>query len=353
MSRCKSLVLGLCLCLVVSAVADEEAEDADELSVSGFIETSMTANLMNPPVPVDKGGNILPTNQYVPYFTQPLSFHIGTVHIAASGSKAAASYTLEVDAGTVAKGNSGGSLFDIQEAYINYDFGNVKVTAGKFATFEGIDLVETPLNPVITPGVLYWLAEPIFHVGTYATVPVGEKFEVRAGIVNGWDELHDDAANKSVIFRLGGNYGYLTWGLSGTYGKEYGGAEPRLSVDLTGVLTASDKLTLNYQGNYGQEKVGDATMKWTGAGLQPVFALSDRVSLSARGEFFKDDGGFRSGTTQTLISATGCAAYALTETTKARCELRFDTSDQDVFYDANGDPASSQITATVQLAQMF
>jgi len=350
MPRSQWLIVGLCLFFAGSAVAHEE-DDADELSVSGFIETSLTANLANPPT-VDSKGNPRAANAYFPYFGQPLSFHLGTVHVAASGSQGKASYTVEFDAGTVAKGNAGGNLVDLQEAYVTYDFGGAKVTAGKFVTFEGIEVVESPLNPVITHGLLFWLAEPVSHVGAYATIPIGRQFEARVGVVNGWDEWDDEATSKTILGRLSGNYGYLTWGLSGTYGKESGGTDPRLSLDLTGVLTA-DRLTLNYQGNYGREMVDNEEMRWWGAGLQPVLALSEKVTLSARGELFKDDGGFRSGADQTLLSATGCVAYALTKTTKARCEFRLDRSNKEVFVDGEGNPTKSQRTVTVQLAQMF
>lgn len=337
------LSLGLGVCLVSAALAEEEKE----WTISGFVETSVTANVANPVVSKDD-----PANIFYPYFTQPRSFHLGTVHVGVSGSKGKTSYTLEFDAGTVAKINSGG-LVDVQEAYVTYDFGGVKLTAGKFVTFEGIEVIETPLNPVITHGFLYYLAEPVYHVGTYATIPLGEKFEARVGMVNGWDALHDDAGDKTLIGRLGGNYGYLTWGLSGTYGEE-GGTEPRLSLDLTGVLNVSDKLTLSYQGNYGQENVKNETARWLGAGLQPVLALTDTLTLSARGELFKDDKGFRTGTDQTLFALTGCLGYRLDEATRVRGEVRWDSSDKSVFLDHDGQPKKkSQIIVSLQLAQMF
>lgn len=350
MRRWMSLGVGVCLVSVVLA------EEERGLTLSGFVETSLTANVADPPAPRDNEGNPLPTNRFYPYFTQPRSFHIGTVHVAASGSKGKASYTLEFDAGTVAKINSGG-LVDVQEAYITYDFGEVKLTAGKFVTFEGIEVIETPLNPVITHGFLYYLAEPVYHVGAYATIPLGEKFEARVGLVNGWDALHDDTADKTLLGRLSGNYGYLTWGLSGTYGKE-GGPEPRLSLDLTGALNASDKLALNYQGNYGQENVENETAKWFGVGLQPVLALTEKLTLSARGELFKDDGpdddGFRTETDQTLFTLTGCLGYRLAESTRVRGEVRWDRSDKSVFLDRNGQPTEkSQTVVSLQLTQMF
>ncbi|MBM3213821.1 hypothetical protein FJZ36_02765 [Candidatus Poribacteria bacterium] len=350
------VLIGIACCLLAStAIADDAEMDdgaADGLSVSGYVDTTFVANVANPPSVDDGAGGTLPANTYFPYYTDAMSFYLGAAHVVASGASGAASYTVEIDAGRIAEVNSGGSLFDIQEAYASYGFGSASVTVGKFVTFEGIDLIESPDNPVITHGLLYTYAEPIYHVGAFAAIPIGEQFEARAGVANGWDRLVSTEPHKTLLARLGGDYGYLSWGLSGTFGKE-GGDSERLSIDFTGSADATDSLSIGFQGNYGAEDVADESVTWMGAGLQPVFALSDKVTLSARGEWFKDEDGFRTGTAQTLISVSACGAYSLSDTTRLRVEARLDTSDEDVFIDADGLASSSQMVGAVQFVQSF
>src|SRR5258708_16699814 len=84
--------------------------------------------------------------------------------------------------------------------------GGFTFTAGKFATYEGIEVIEGPADPTITRGFLFWLAEPVTHVGAklhYTTGPV----DVGVGLVNGWDtnntlfETGDNNNQKTLIWR--------------------------------------------------------------------------------------------------------------------------------------------------------
>jgi hypothetical protein len=200
-------------------------------------------------------------------------------------------------------------LFDVREAYAVYTDSGFTFTAGKFTTYEGIEVVDGPANPTISRGFLYWLAEPITHVGAklhYATGPI----DIGVGVVNGWD-------TNNGVFMTGDNNDQKTFiwraaitpvpqffaALSGTYGVEKptlnGGNprpndDPRLSVDLTGAVTPDPMIAINYQINFGNEKHSDfqdptKTASWFGFGLQPVFKM-DAFSAGLRFEFFQDKG---------------------------------------------------------------
>ncbi len=336
-----------CVVFVVGTVGMAAAGDNPGIEVEGFVESSYIFNLQTPP---DN------TNQYYPYLSQHNTFDFGSAHVAASGSMGDASFVLEVDGGQIAHVNGGGAL-DVQEAYASYSFDDsISLTAGKFVTFEGIDLIESPDNPVITHGLLYWLAEPLFHVGAYATLPIGDDLEVAVGVVNGWDEVRDSDESKTLIGRLGYSAEDLSAGVSGTFGKEGGSDSERLSLDLTGAYAASDTLAINFQGNFGTEDLGTETVTWMGGGIQPVLDVSDDLTLSARGELFIDDDGFRTGTgeKQTFISVTGSVAHHLEENTSLRLEVRADiSSDNDLYVDSDGVATSSQLTAAAQMIYRF
>lgn len=197
-------------------------------------------------------------------------------------------------------------LFDVREAYGVAQGYGLTFTAGKFATYEGIEVIDGFANPTITRGFLYFLAEPVTHVGAklhYTTGPV----DVGVGVVNGWDTNNgifatgDNNSQKTVIWRAAVTpVPTFFAAFSGTYGVEKAGDhDPRLSLDLTGAATVGENLVINFQGNYGSEKNtgyidGGETATWAGFGIQPMFKLA-AFQLGARFEYFVDKQLSRSG----------------------------------------------------------
>jgi hypothetical protein len=209
---------------------------------------------------------------------------------------------IRFDAGANAGINSFGvsRLFDVREAYAVAQGSGFTFTAGKFTTYQGIEVVDGWLNPTITRGYLYFLAEPVTHVGAklhYTT----NMFDIGAGVVNGWDSNNgyfgtgDNNPQKTVIWRAAVTpVPQFFAAFSGTYGVETLAASnnPRLSMDLTGAVTPVPSLVINFQGNYGSEKNQDSN--WLGFGVQPVLKLN-AFQVGARFEYFKDKGLTRTG----------------------------------------------------------
>jgi hypothetical protein len=193
---------------------------------------------------------------------------------------------------------------DVREAYGMWTPGDFTLKAGKFVTMNGIEVVDTPLNPTITRGFLFGLAEPVTHTGVKAQYTIaGGIAHVGAGIVNGWDNIIDTNNKKTILFNadvIPNNM--FRAQLSGSWGAEQPGNDenPRTTIDLTGAVTL-DNLVLNFQGLYGAEgRSGfiDATglpqdNNWWGATIQPVFTM-DMFSLGGRVEYFADKHGGRS-----------------------------------------------------------
>lgn len=225
------------------------------------------------------------------------------------------------------------TLFDVPEAYAVATGYGLTFTAGKFTTYEGIEVYQGPANPTISRGFLYWLAEPVTHVGAklhYATGPV----DIGVGVVNGWDtnnalfETGDNNNQKTLIYRLAVTPSPAFFAaLSGTYGVEKAGSDvdPRYSLDLTGAAVATPNLTINFQGNLGGEKHSDwidATKNatWIGFGLQPVVKV-DAASFGVRFEYFSDSGLSRSGLGQTINPKDAMGALVDPANTKDKVGL--------------------------------
>jgi hypothetical protein len=256
------------------------------------------------------------------------------------------SVTIELEAGedpaqnNVVAGLPG--FFDAQEAYATYSGSGFSITAGRFVTYEGIEVIEGPLNPTVTRGLLYWWAEPLTFTGFKAHYAAGP-IDVGVGLVNGWDKILSDNNNwKTLNWRIGVTPVDEFWAaLSGTFGAEQTGNDDdkRLSLDLTGAVIPSELITVFFQANFGSEPnagVGGQDATWLGLGVQPVLKV-DAFSLGGRVEWFNDPDGARLGSDDTSYgNATVSPGYMFGGAFRVRGEYRIDWSNEDVFVTGDG-----------------
>jgi hypothetical protein len=317
-------------------------------TLSGYIESTYNYNF-------GKGT----TNALRSYDAKANQILLNNVHIVASGSSLGKlSYTAEFDFGTDASVHGllhqgtnlpGPIAVDVQEAYVTYAFSEkFKFTGGRFATFEGIEVIEGPVNPTISRGYLYGLAEPFTHVGGYFSLAASSAIELRLGVINGWDLLVDNNANKTILSRVGVNLGDpLAFGISFYTGVEQlNSSDARNSFDLTGVSKVIHGVTLNFQGNYGTETMGATDAAWYGFTVQPIIALSGKVDLGLRAEYFADEDGARTG-----VSDLSAFNFTIVPAFKAdgltfRFEYRFDNANNEVFVKDTG---TAETSSTVSL----
>jgi len=311
-------------------------------TITGYVEGAYHRTLGDPDYT-----QALPTRAYdTANGFQLHAAHIGLKHQATEHVSGWISFDAGSDAGvnnfTAVTGP--GALFDVPEAYASVSDYGLTFTAGKFATYEGIEVIAGPSNPTITRGFLYFLAEPVTHVGAklhYATGPV----DIGVGLVNGWDtngrfNTSDNNDMKTGIFRIGVTPAPQFFAaVSGTYGVEVAGAtsNPRLSLDLTGGVVPNDKITINFQANLGSEKIAvpmsTATVdaSWVGVGVQPVLKV-DAFSFGARFEWFKDTKGSRTlgPNDPSLINVTLAPGYTFGGAFTIRGEFRYDSASEEM-----------------------
>lgn len=342
--------------------------------VSGYVETN-TIYYLNKPM---SAMNALRT-----YYDNPDRDFNNNAHLAFTGKLGEqAAYTVEIDAGSEARLTSGdtstGVPFDIQEAYLTYaGASKLGMKVGKFATFQGIEVLEGPMNPTISRGYLYGLAECFTHVGGVATYAAGP-LDFAAGLVNGWDLNNDNNDSKTAVWKVGFAGGDpLALTLSGYHGPEqaelaYTGAtstntsgNDRSNIDLTGVTKVIPKVDLWFQLHYGQEErvtgfdaMGTSSVislgKWSGFGIQPVVKLSDKVTIGARAEYFADPDGARTGVDDvSAVNYTITPGYMFTENVGAKAEFRVDQSNKKIWVDDEGTAEDSTSSVGLQFYAIF
>jgi len=339
------------------APAEEEAA-APTFTLSGFVNTTYNYNLNRP-----ASG----TNGFFSYNAQHNSLLLNAAHLVVSGSPTEnLSWTVELDFGADARVNTYAQVlgfdamgtpitlpqfFDVQEAYGVYKSGKLGLKVGKFVTYQGIEVIESPLNPTISRGYLFGLAEAFYHTGAVVMYQASDKLDVHVGVIQGWDVLYDTNRGKMGVVKVGITPNDKAAATVSAYvGPDLAGNDDdvRISLDATAVIKPSPKLDLWVQGNFGNE----ADSSWFGFGVQPVFRLGDALALGARAEFFKDDGA-RTGGENQLINVSVAPSYTIAPGVVVRAEARVDIADTDRFDDADGEPKSNQIVALADATISF
>ena len=343
----------------------EEEAPTPAPTFSGYVEAAYHINFSNP-----KNQDLVPLMGY--YTPGGNTFVLHAAHLAINHSfNDNVSATIEIDAGFDASLNQSfpfnntadtpfGNYFDVQEAYATYKSGIFSLIAGKFATYEGIEVIEGPLNPTISRGYLYGLAEPVTHTGLKMHF-TGDTVDFGIGLVNGWDAIVDNNNFKTFIFKLGlkPSDAFMV-ALSGTFGAEQASTAlgHRLSLDLTGAWTASETFALWFQANYGMDNIGadsgnPDTVSWFGIGLQPTYT-SEMFTFGGRLELFSDPDGARTGfgPDGTFINVTLTPGFILAQGFKVRAELRADIATEKYIGDIN-DPGKVQFTGALGAEYVF
>jgi hypothetical protein len=325
------------------AAAEEPGLSAP--TINGYVEAAYHINFSNSRV-----GDAIPLRVYDPAGN---SFALHAAHLAVTQKFSdSISAVVELDMGRDALANGGLVAypwkatkqfenqfgFDVQEAYANYADGGFTLTAGKFVTYQGIEVIEGPLNPTISRGLLFGWAEPFTHTGIKLHYQAGDVFNIGVGVVNGWDLIADTNQGKTFIWRaaLFAPTDVFFAALSGTVGPEQAGnsKNQRISFDLTGAITPSGSFQLWYQANLGTEKNASPTggnATWYGFGLQPVITSGD-FSLGGRLEYFVDKNGARTTFADgKFFNFTITPGYKLASVFKVRGEFRADVASSAIF----------------------
>jgi hypothetical protein len=350
-----------------AAAAPAEAPAAPPPTLSGYVETSYHLNISDPKVNVADSKFGMPMRVYDPIGN---SFALHAAHLAITHKFSDEILAvIEVDAGRDAVANSGGVYpwnvspqfaFDVQEAYASYSSSGWTFTAGKFVTYEGIEVIEGPLNPTITRGFLFGYAEPFTHTGFKIHYQPVDEFNIGIGLVNGWDKIADNNTAKTIIARVAVTPSDKFFAaLSGSVGGEQDSTSknPRMSLDLTGSITPSGVFQLWYQANVGAEKVPDlvggvAKATWYGFGLQPIITSGD-FTLGGRLEYFADPKGVR--TTYyngKFFNFTITPGIKLAAPFKMRAEFRADVS-KDKIFGKTDDPSKVGVSAAISAEYTF
>ena len=238
--------------------------------------------------------------------------------------------------------------FDAQQVYLQWAVPDdspalkgLSLKAGKFVTLLGAEVIEPWSNYNYSRSFLFSFAIPFTHTGVLATYPLTDKISITGGAVRGWDKVANNNRGWSAI----GNITYtptdmFSIGANGIWGPEQTGtAGPKRGIaDFVATIKPTSALTLLLNYDWGDEQqaaLNGGTAIWQGFAAVANYAFNDRLSAAARGEWFEDHGGSRTGVRQTLWEATATGKYLVTQHFYTRLEYRHDESNHDDIFPAN------------------
>ena len=363
------LLLGALACAPGTAGAEESQglpAWTREIAVHGFLSTSYSYNFNRPSSA---------TNQFRVFDFDDNTFKLDELELVAqkdatkpgeAGFRADFTFGSSVPRVTASTGlfrddTGKAEDIDIHQALVDYVVpvgSGLRLDLGKFITSTGYEVIDgyDGWNDNATRSFLFGYAIPFTHVGLRATYHFSERISGVAMVVNGWDVARDNNSSKT----LGGQIAWTPSGsasltVSGLAGAEEPGnnADWRDLLDAEAIVRPSSRLTLGANGDWGNETSAAGpgqTATWSGVAVYARFQACPSFALAARGEYFDDLDGFRTGVGQILREVTLTPEKRLTDQLYVRGDLRFDRSSQPVFDDPDG---ASRTQSTMLVSAFF
>ncbi len=263
--------------------------------------------------------------------------------------------------GTVMTAFENGNIGRLQEAYLAIPLSEkLTLTAGKWVTLEGVEVIESHANYNASHGHLFTLAEALTHTGLRLDYMANEATTLKLGVVNGWDIVKDNNDAKTIMAQINWIMSpKASFVFTDMYGAEQAAnnGNKRNSVDIVGSFTLSEGLTAAAQINFGDEEgllAGGKRAKWNGWGIWLKKQMNESLTLAGRYEMFDDKDGTRTGAAQKLQNFTLTAEMPMPKVNDVtmRLEYRADSSDVAVFNN-NGTASKSQNTLAANWVYKF
>jgi hypothetical protein len=267
----------------------------------------------------------------------------------AAGFRIDTIYGQDAEVLNAASGYSSTSDFYLEQALVKFRIpvGNgLDIYAGKFVTFLGYEVIESPANPNFSRGLLFTQTVPLTHTGVYADYKFNDVVEAKLGIVdgnnfdispgnqtgvaNGTDTANDypfggkaitgqvNITNPGKNANICESFIYAPGGFGGstTPSVATGDNGPAVIEDIWGnwsptfvkdsALTLGFDLDFGYNGASGDPFRGNNgfgsggngslegnapdTQEWWGAALYAQYKLNKVITLAARAEYVHEDG---------------------------------------------------------------
>lgn len=244
-----------------------------------------------------------------------------------------------------------------QQGYVSLLAGSkLQIDAGKFVTPHGAEVIETKDNWNYSRSLLFALAIPYYHLGLRATLPVNDKVTLAGFAVNGWNNSTDNNRGKTFgLQALLKPTSTLSVAAAVMGGPEQADntKDKRFLFDGTVSYTATPKLSLMANYDYGSDTIAGTDVTWQGVAVYAKYQATPIFALIPRFEYLDDDAAFMSGVSQKLKEFTITGEAKVAGSLLTRVEYRRDFSNTPFFNDVDGILKKGRSTLTLGLVYAF
>jgi hypothetical protein len=342
-----------------AADQDPVASFFKQTELSGFVDVYFGCNFNTP-------GTRL--SQLRSYDTQHDSFTLSLAELSLEKKPTVESrggYRLDLDYGSTATivhaSEPGGTTTfqNVGQAYLSFlapAGQGLQFDIGEFYTPIGNEVVKAKDNWNYSRSLLFTLAEPTYHSGVRVSYSLSDRVALGAYLVNGWNDVVDNNTGKTVGAQI-----TLKPSAALTIVETYlGGPEQaadngdwRHLADTVLTYTATPKVSLAMNYDFGQDRVAGTRVRWQGVAGYFRYQPIAWFALSPRAEWYDDPQGFTSGSAQSVKEITLTAELKHKGGTTMRIEYRRDVSNQTFFLNGGDGQVRNQDTLTFGFIYAF
>lgn len=249
----------------------------------------------------------------------------------------------------------------VEQAFLQYTCNaDWTFTFGRFNAPIGFEKLDPNEMYQYSHSLVFDHGLPVNLTGVMVGRPLAEHFDVVAYGVNGWEQNAESNKLKTWGGRLGYTGAISGVGASVISGKEGGGTMPEftrtvLDADLA---CAPEGWVFGGDINHGTvDLAGGNEATWFGFLVMAHHDLNDWFGVTVRADYFDDQDGYVfgrvAGETQTRTALTIAPTFVLDEGFGALVELRIDKSDQDAFFDSDGNRTDTSTSAAFEMTYSF
>src|SRR5438309_5903904 len=218
----------------------------------------------------------------------------------------------------------------------------LQLKVGRIPTLLGLEVIETYANPNWSEGNQFIYVENFTALGVSVETKFNNHLDAQFRVINGWDQVSDNNARKSLMGRVGIYPDAATsLGIVGYWGPEEANINNANRYGVEGLLWRKlGKAAVWVQGDYGKEQANVALpnptkdAQWVALGGWVTYDFTSSVGLALRGDYVNDqDGartsgvfGFPANEGQTFGSGTATLNIRAWPDAVVRPELRYDRS---------------------------
>jgi hypothetical protein len=249
--------------------------------------------------------------------------------------------------------NDNGFMSYLKQAYISYSFTDkFKISAGKWATHVGYELLDAPLNRnySMSYGFSYG---PFFHTGVKAEYALSGKSSFMIGIANPTDYVTTNSASKVFLAQFSTKLFEDKTSIYANYqGGNTGGSTSFSQFDVVINNTLSSQLALNYDGTIYSAKNG-ASSNWKSNAIYLNYDPTNTIGFTLRSEIFDDKSALSAGAFGTSIfSNTFSMNYKIKKLTIIP-ELRWDNAKDNIFFNSDNVAKSNNTSLIIAAVYKF